>query len=73
MRYTTRFIGQDGAVLAEASGLSPHYRFRGTKTYVRASIVDSNGHRAWTQPVFRDGRPALRQAPRVAGMRAPAP
>jgi len=55
-RYTTRFIGQNGAVLAEVAGPSARYRFTGTETYVRASIIDSNGNRAWTQPVFRDGR-----------------
>lgn len=55
-RYTTRFIGQDGKVLLEVAGVTPHYAFRGDETYVRASIVDSNGKRAWTQPVFRDAR-----------------
>jgi len=55
-RYTTRFIGQSGAVLAEVAGPSERYRFTGAETYVRASIIDSNGNRAWTQPVFRDGR-----------------
>lgn len=63
-RYTTRFIGQDGKLLAEVGGLKPSYRFAGTETYVRASIIDSNGKRAWTQPVFRDGR-----AKRVAGLK----
>jgi hypothetical protein len=55
-RYTTRFIGLDGRVLSEVSGLSPHFAFRGDETYVRASIMDSDGRRAWTQPVFRDAR-----------------
>jgi hypothetical protein len=55
-RYTTRFIGQNGALLAEVAGTSARYRFTGSETYVRASIIDSNGNRAWTQPVFRDGR-----------------
>ena len=31
---------------------SPQYRFTGEEQYVRASIVDSDGRRAWTQPVF---------------------
>jgi hypothetical protein len=57
-RYTTRFIGQNGAVLAEVAGPSARYRFTGSEAYVRASIIDSNGNRAWTQPVFRDGRRA---------------
>jgi hypothetical protein len=55
-RYLTRFIGHDGKVLAEVPGTRPTYGFTGSETYVRASITDSNGKRAWTQPVFLDGR-----------------
>jgi hypothetical protein len=55
-RFVTRFVGQGGKVLAEVAGLSPHYAFRGNEQYVRASIIDSDGRRAWTQPVFRDKR-----------------
>ena len=55
-RYSTRFIGQGGKLLAEVAGEHPSYRFRGNETYVRAAVIDSNGKRAWTQPVFRDGR-----------------
>jgi hypothetical protein len=51
-RYATRFIGADGKVLAEVYGLAPRYRFRGDEVYVRASIVDSDGRKAWTQPFF---------------------
>lgn len=61
-RYTTRFIGQNGAVLAEVAGPTARYRFTGSETYVRASIVDSNGKRAWTQPIFRDARRNRRPA-----------
>lgn len=60
-RYTTRFIGENGRVLTETMGKSPQYRFRGDEKYVRASIIDSDGRRAWTQPVFLDERRA-RQA-----------
>jgi hypothetical protein len=56
-RYTTRFIGAKGQVLAEVGGHDPHYNFKGDEQYVRASIIDSDGRRAWTQPVFRDARP----------------
>lgn len=52
-RYTTRFIGENGKVLAEVYGLNAGYRFKGGERYVRAFIVDSDGKRAWTQPVFR--------------------
>jgi len=55
-RYVTRFIGQDGIVLAEVAGTKPAYRFQGNETYVRASIIDSNGDRAWTQPAFLNGK-----------------
>jgi hypothetical protein len=48
----TRFIGADGRVLAEVPGRSPGYRPKGNEKYVRASIVDSDGRRGWTQPVF---------------------
>jgi len=55
-RYITRFIGADGTLLAEVAGDMPHYSFTGQERYVRASIQDSDGKRAWTQPVFRKGR-----------------
>lgn len=49
---TTEFIGRDGKVL-EVSGANPAvYRFRGDELYVRSRVTDSNGYRAWTQPVF---------------------
>ncbi|MEJ1963680.1 MAG: hypothetical protein WDO56_19815 [Gammaproteobacteria bacterium] len=51
-RFVTRFIGKGGRVLAEVRGHQPHYLIRGDEGYVRADIVDSNGNRAWTQPVF---------------------
>lgn len=52
-RFVTRFIGENGRLLAEATGLAPEYRFKGDETYARAQIIDSNGRRAWTQPVYR--------------------
>lgn len=55
-RYTTRFFGRGGIVLKEVYGPEARYDFTGHETYVRASIIDSNGKRAWTQPVFLDGR-----------------
>jgi hypothetical protein len=55
-RYSTRFVGQDGNVLAEMTGTHPSYQMKGTEHYVRAAVIDSNGNRAWTQPVFLDGR-----------------
>jgi hypothetical protein len=49
-RYSTRFIGRAGRVLAEVTGIAPRYRIRGNEGYVRAVVTDSNGRRAWTQP-----------------------
>lgn len=54
--FTTRFIGQHGRVLAEVGGLNPRYEIRGDEGYVRATITDSNGMRAWTQPAFLQSR-----------------
>lgn len=51
-RYLTRFIGKGGRVLAEVPGTRPRYSLRGDEGYVRAVVVDANGNRAWTQPVF---------------------
>jgi predicted metal-dependent phosphoesterase TrpH len=55
-RYTTRFVGENGKLLAEVPGFSARYDFRPGERYVRASIIDSDGRRAWTQPVFLDKR-----------------
>lgn len=55
-RYTTRFIGSGGKILAESFANPAVYRFRGREPYVRAKIIDSNGLMAWTQPVFRKRR-----------------
>ena len=51
-RFTTKFIDRDGRVLAEVPGTAPKYAIRGDEGYVRAAVMDSNGRRAWTQPVF---------------------
>ena len=50
--YNTKFIGKDGEVLKEVTGLQPKYEFSGDEEYVRASIKSSIGTRAWTQPRF---------------------
>lgn len=50
-RYRTRFIGQGGRVLAERDGPEASYAVTGGEGYVRALVTDSNGLRAWTQPV----------------------
>jgi len=55
-RYTTRFVGRNNQTLATVAGLKAVYRFKGSEAYVRAVVSDSNGKKAWTQPVFLDGR-----------------
>jgi hypothetical protein len=50
--YTVEFIGKNGKILASESNISDVYKLKGNEGYVRARITDSNGFRAWTQPVF---------------------
>jgi hypothetical protein len=50
-RYQTRFVGRGGRVLAEVYGRSATYAIKGDEGYVRATITDSNGLQAWTQPI----------------------
>ena len=52
-RYRTQFIGRKGKVLSEAVSNPAIYYFKGDEMYVRAKIIDSNGNKAWTQPVIR--------------------
>jgi hypothetical protein len=52
-KYTTRFVGQGGWVLAESYGTEASYTLQGNEAYVRAKVFSSNGGYAWTQPVFR--------------------
>ena len=51
-KYTVRFIGRGGRVLATSGSNRATYRLRGGEGYVRARITDSGGHHAWVQPVF---------------------
>jgi predicted metal-dependent phosphoesterase TrpH len=51
-RYRIDFIGAGGRVLNTSYDNPARYSFTGAETYVRARIEESNGLRAWTQPVF---------------------
>jgi len=51
-KYTTQFIGANGAILATDKSLSPKYALRGNESYVRAKVIESGGANAWVQPVF---------------------
>lgn len=52
IKYTTSFIGKEGKLLEMVRGLEASYLPDGTEGYVRAVITDTDGHTAWTQPVF---------------------
>ena len=52
-RYRVVFIGDGGRVLATSHDNPARYMMTGSERYVRARVEDSNGLRAWTQPVFR--------------------
>lgn len=51
-RYRTAFIGANGHVLATTEANPAVYTLSGNVQYVRASIISSNGFRAWIQPLF---------------------
>jgi hypothetical protein len=51
-RYRIRFIGRDGKVLFESTSGTASYTIRGDEGYVRAVVLESNGKRAWGQPVM---------------------
>lgn len=51
VEYQTVFVGAGGKVLDKCFGSNPKYTFQGEKNYVRATISDSNGFKAWIQPV----------------------
>lgn len=62
-RYTTRFIGRDGKVLAESADNPARYDVKGDEGYVRAVVLESNGKRAWVQPVMLGGEGRERGTP----------
>jgi hypothetical protein len=51
-RYRVVFIGDGGRVLATSYDNPAKYTLTGSERYVRARIEDSNGLKAWTQPLF---------------------
>jgi len=50
--YRIRFIGSGGRTLKDNGASEAYYEFQGDEGYVRAEIVDSDGAKAWVQPVF---------------------
>jgi predicted metal-dependent phosphoesterase TrpH len=51
-RYRIEFVGSGGRVLSTSAGTKARYAITGSEGYVRVRITDSNGRRAWTQPVI---------------------
>ncbi len=51
-KYRIQFIGKAGRLLNEVPDMSASYTFTGDEGYVRARVLDSNGHTAWVQPVL---------------------
>ena len=51
-RFTIEFIGAGGEILERTFDDVAEYRLRAGQSYVRALVTDSNGWRAWIQPVF---------------------
>jgi hypothetical protein len=51
-----QFIGKGGRVLKEEISNPASYQIRGDEGYVRARVIDSNGFRAWMQPVMLSAR-----------------
>jgi hypothetical protein len=51
-KYRIQFIGKGGRVLSEVPDVTASYTIAGDEGYVRARVLDSNGHTAWVQPVL---------------------
>ncbi len=45
--YGSSFFREDGSLMSEA-----RYRLRGNETYIRATVIDDHGYRAWAQPIW---------------------
>jgi hypothetical protein len=55
-KFRVQFIGKGGRVLKEEISNPASYQIRGDEGYVRARVIDSNGFRAWMQPVMLGAR-----------------
>lgn len=54
-KYRIQFIGRGGRILSESDTTPATYSIKGDEGYVRARILESNGKKAWTQPVMVGG------------------
>jgi hypothetical protein len=55
-RYRVRVTGPAGQVVKASEGLSADVALAGLQGFVRVTVTDSFGDRAWGQPVFLDRR-----------------
>jgi hypothetical protein len=51
-KYRVRFTGKGGQLLSEVTTNPATYRITGREGFVRATVLESNGAKAWTQPVL---------------------
>ena len=55
-KFRVQFIGKGGKILKEETTNPAAYQIRGDEGYVRTRVIDSNGLRAWMQPVMLGAR-----------------
>ena len=53
-KYRTQFIGKGGRMLSEVTGIEASYQLEPGDIYVRATVRDSIGRKAWVQPLFTE-------------------
>jgi hypothetical protein len=51
-KFRTDFVGRGGKTLHTSTANPAKYRIRGNEGYVRIRVTDSNGGRAWLQPMW---------------------
>lgn len=54
--YKYIFIGKDGQILKEQTGVSGEYDMNGSELYVRVHVISEHGAMLWTQPLYDDSR-----------------
>jgi hypothetical protein len=53
-RYRISLVGPGGALVESTAGPSARFALAGRRGYARVVVTDSNGAKAWGQPVFLD-------------------
>jgi hypothetical protein len=47
-----RFIGKDGHIYYQGTGMENSYKINGNEGYIRVELIREDGARAWMQPIF---------------------